>query len=157
MSTEENKALEYRILEEALTKHNLAIADELIGVNWLYHGTAGMNFQGREGFRQMHSILYAAFPDLRVKVEDMIAEGDKVVSRFTVQGTHHGEFLGVEPTGRQFKVSGIAIGRFVDGMEVEVWDIVDQFGMMQQLGAIPLNPSHRGRGDYFSPINRASQ
>ena len=84
MSTEENKTIESRILEEALTKHNLAIADELIDTNWIYHGTGGMDFQGREGFRQMHTMLYTAFPDLRVKIEDMVAEGDKVVSRFTV-------------------------------------------------------------------------
>ena len=81
-------------------------------------------------------MLFNAFPDIHFTIDDMIAEGDKVVVRFTVRGTHQGDYLGVPPTGKQFAVNGIAIHRIVDGREVEVWDCVDILGMLQQLGAI---------------------
>ena len=79
----------------------------------------------------------AAVPDARYTVEDMIAEGDRVVSRFTMTGTQTGEMQGIPPTGKQCKVAGIDIFRVVDGKIVEHWDAVDQLGMLQQLGVIP--------------------
>ena len=138
MSTEENKEVERRVFKE-LTKHNLALVNELIDTRWLYHGPGGseVDVQGHDGFREFHTMLFNAFPDIHFTIEDMVAEGDKVVVRFTVRGTHKGDYLGVPPTGKQFAVNGIAIHRIVDGREVEVWDSVDIFAMMQQLGVIP--------------------
>ena len=80
---------------------------------------------------------FAAFPDLHSTVEYLIAEGDMVVSRFTMRGTHQGEFIGIPPTGKQVKVTGMVIHRFADGKIVEYWVKWDVLGMMQQLGVIP--------------------
>ena len=78
----------------------------------------------------------SAFPDLNVTVEDSIAEGDKVVQRLSQTGTHEGEFMGVEPTGRKVTSSGIIIGRLEDGKAVKEWAQLDQMGLMQQLGVV---------------------
>jgi predicted ester cyclase len=83
------------------------------------------------------SALLAAFPDLHVQLDDMVADGDKLVSRYTVHGTHDGELMGIPPTGKQVSIGGIAIDRFEDGQSVEHWEVFDQMGMMQQLGVIP--------------------
>jgi steroid delta-isomerase-like uncharacterized protein len=136
MPAEENKAIERRIFQEILDKHNLAMAGELIDANWVYHAADGQDVKGLEGFRQFHNMLFAAFPDMNFEVEDMIAEGDKVVVSFIVSGTHSNDFLGVPPTGRKMRVKGIAIHRLDGGKEVEVWDVVDHYSMMQQLGII---------------------
>ena len=79
-----------------------------------------------------------AFPDLHLTVEDMIAEGDKVVTRFTSRGTQTGAFMGIPPTGKQVTVSSIVIARIADGKIVEEWGLDDQMGMLQQLGVIPV-------------------
>jgi len=137
MSTEENKALEKRIFREILASHNLTLADELIDENWVYHAAEGQDIRGLEGFRQFHKMLFTAFPDMNFEIEDMVAEGDKVVVSFIVSGTHGNDFLDVPPTGRQMRVKGIAIHRLSGGKEIEVWDVVDHYSMMQQLGVIP--------------------
>ena len=136
MSIEENKATERRIFREILAVHNLALAEELIDKNWVYHAADGQDVVGREGFMEFHNMLFAAFPDMNFEIEDMVAEGDKVVVHFTVSGTHENDFLGVPPTGKQMRVKGIAIHRLSGGKEVEVWDVVDHYSMMQQLGII---------------------
>lgn len=82
-------------------------------------------------------MIRAAFPDLHVTVEDMVAEGDKVVARVTMSGTHKGEFMGIAPTGKQITVGIIEILRIAGGKVVEHWNVVDSLGMMQQLGAVP--------------------
>ena len=79
----------------------------------------------------------SAFPDFHVTIEDQIAEGDRVATRWTMRGTHEGEFRGISPTGKQITVTGIGIFRFSDGKVVESWDNFDQLGMMRQLGVIP--------------------
>jgi predicted ester cyclase len=84
--------------------------------------------------------FFTAFPEQHVTVEDLIAEGDKVVSRYTFRATHQGEFMGVPPTGKGMTVSGIMISRFAGGKWVEDWDSPDALSLMQQLGAIPPMP-----------------
>jgi len=137
MSTEENKANQRRVWEEIINKGNLALADELFATNYIYHGPVGMEFKGPEGLKQLISGFRNALPDIHVTVEDMVAEGDKVVSRFTGRGTHKGEFMGIAPTGKQTTVGGIVIARWVGGKEVETWEIIDMLSMMQQLGVVP--------------------
>ena len=83
-------------------------------------------------------VIQMAFPDLVVTVEDQIAEGDRVVTRWTARGTHGGEFLGIPPTGKEFTFKGVDIVRIVDGKIVEGWDVPDLFGLMRQLGLIPI-------------------
>ena len=136
MSIEENKATERRVFGEILARHNLALAEELIDADWVYHAADGQDVKGLDGFREFHNMLFTAFPDMNFEVEDMIAEGDKVVVSFIVSGTHRNDFLGVPPTGRKMRVKGIAVHRLEGGKEVEVWDVVDHLTMMQQLGVI---------------------
>lgn len=83
-------------------------------------------------------MYFKAFPDFHAEVEDLIAEGDRVVSRATVRGTHKDELMGIAPSGKQVTVTVICITRFADNRIIEDWELVDMFGMLQQLGAIPL-------------------
>jgi predicted ester cyclase len=93
--------------------------------------------EGFEGRKMFYSAFLAAFPDIHLHVEDLFAEGDKLVTRWSAQGTHTGELMGIPPTGRKATIGGIAIDRFENGQSVEHWEIFDQFGLMQQLGVIP--------------------
>jgi len=127
-----------RNCEEVLSKGNLAVVDELQATNYVYHGSGGQEFKGPEGFKQLVTMLRTAFPDLHVTVEDMVAEGDKVAHRLTLRGTHKGDFMGIAPTGKQVTFAAIVISRFAGGKEVEAWANLDQLGMMQQLGVVPL-------------------
>ena len=135
MSAENNKTIVRRLFEEVM-KGNLAIADELIAADYAQHSVFGIP-DGREGFKQFFMAFAAAVPDAHFVIEDVIAEGDKVVTRFTVTGTQTGALQGIPPTGKKFAMKGIDIFRVVDGKIVEHWDAVDQLGMLQQLGAIP--------------------
>jgi steroid delta-isomerase-like uncharacterized protein len=135
MSTEENKALVLRFYE-ALNKQNLAAILEHHAPDFVWHDAALGISPDRAGVKQFCIALWAAFPDAHYTVEDLIAEGDKVVSRFTVRGTHRGDFTGIPPTGKVVTMTGIAIYRLAGGRRVEEWVNVDLLGLMQQLGAI---------------------
>ena len=90
-----------------------------------------------EGYKQFFAMTHSAFPDFHSTLEDMFAEGDKVVQRFTARGTHKGEFMGIPPTGKQVTITGIAIHRITGGKIVEDWVNMDMLGMMVQLGVVP--------------------
>lgn len=137
MSAEENKAVIGRF-EERLNRGDVAGAvDGFVTDDVIYHdGPPGLS-PGIAGYHQLIGGYVAAFPDLRLTILDMIAEGDKVVARFTVGGTHRGDLMGLAPTGKAMEVNGITILRFRDGKVAEEWELVDMLGMMQQLGAIP--------------------
>ncbi len=137
MSTEDNKALMRRFLEEVFNKKNLAAIDEFIAPNHVDHTLPAFLPSTREGSKQAIGMYLKAFPDLHLTVEDMIAEGDKVVTRFTSRGTQKGTFMGIPPTGKQVTVSSIVIARIAGGKSVEQWGLDDQLGMLQQLGVIP--------------------
>ena len=136
VQTEQNKANARRAYE-AISQGNLDAFYETVDPNIVDHsGLPGIP-PGLEGVRQWFSTLRSAFPDLRINAEDIIAEGDKVVARYSVTGTHQGEFWGIGPTGKQVTFSGIDIVRVADGKLVEHWGEIDALGLMQQLGAIP--------------------
>jgi predicted ester cyclase len=137
MTAETNKATIRRIVEEIQNGDNLALIDELAAPTFVNHTPAPGLSPDREGIKQLLSMFRAAFPDGVMTIEDMIAEGDKVVSRKTYRGTHQGEFLGIPPTGRQVSVGLIDIMRLVDGQVVEHWSVGDDLGMLQQLGVLP--------------------
>jgi steroid delta-isomerase-like uncharacterized protein len=142
MSVEENKALVHRYLEEVYNKKNVAAIDELIAPNLIAHAYGPP--ADREGYKQVLSMLFTAFPDYHLTVEDMVAEGDKVAVRFTWSGTHKGEFTGLAPTGKQVTVTAMTIHRVEDGKVVETWGLVDRLGQMQQLGVVP-SPGQPGK------------
>jgi steroid delta-isomerase-like uncharacterized protein len=134
--SEQNKTLVRRLVEEVYNQGNLAVADELAVSDLIVHQTT-QEIRGREGAKQYVAALRAAFPDLHMTIEDQIAEGDRVVIRWTARGTHNGELQGILPTGKKVRLAGTDIERIVDGKLVECWSHVDELGMMQQLGAIP--------------------
>jgi steroid delta-isomerase-like uncharacterized protein len=135
MSTEDNKAHVRRGFE-AVNQKNLAVFDELLTPDVVFH-TASTTMQGLEAYKQFLSMYMTAFPDLHFTIEDMIAEGDTVVARFTTHGTHQGNFMGIPPTGKQGNGTGIFIDRIVNGKAVEQWFNTDDLGLLQQLGVIP--------------------
>ncbi len=136
MSTEVNKALARRAYD-AFNQGNLVGFYELLTPDFVLHN-ASQTIQGLEGYKQWLSMYLAAFPDARLTVEDMIAEGDLVVVRQTFRGTHTGELMGIPPTGKQVSATGIVITRAANGKAVEQWTNYDDLGLMQQLGMIPV-------------------
>jgi predicted ester cyclase len=138
MSVEQNKTNFRRIPEEIFNQGNLTLADEIIAADYVDHVPLPPGWPtGPAGLKQFVTMFRAAFPDFHYSVEDAIAEGDMVVGRVTVQGTHQGEFMGIPPTGKQATWSEIHMGRFAEGKLVEHWANIDQLGMLQQLGVIP--------------------
>ena len=137
MSVEENKTIERRYMEEVWTKGNLAAVDELVATNYVDHTPMPGASPDLQGLKQFVTVVTAAFPDWHATTEDMIAEGDKVVVRFTGSGTHKGGFMGIPPTGRQLTMMAIAIHRIAGGKIVENWLQADMLGMMVQLGVVP--------------------
>ncbi len=138
---DENKKLYLRLADEVLTNKNLAVADELIASDFRERVGGEARRVGVEGFKAARLRRNAAFPDWKVTVDDIIAEGDKVVARATGEGTHLGEYMGIPPTGRRIKVSWIAIYRIADGRLAEHWQHIDELGLRQQLGAVLTLPA----------------
>jgi predicted ester cyclase len=144
MSIEENKAKVRRLIEEFINKGNLAVADEIFATNFDNHSPAAGTASDRQGIKQYITMMHTAFPDFHCAIEDLIAEGDRVVVRLMCRGTHKGEFMGISPTGRQGKVTVISILHFSGGKVVERWNVTDNLGLMQQLGVVTLPKQARG-------------
>ena len=139
MSVEENKAVARRVVEE-LFNHtgNLDAAEELFAPNYVGHVAGFEDLHGAEAVKQFAATERQAFPDLQNTIEDLIAEGDKVVTFYRARGTHQGESEAFgPPTGNQIEVTGMVIQRFAEGRIVEDWTVFDALGMMQQLGLVP--------------------
>jgi steroid delta-isomerase-like uncharacterized protein len=134
--SEQNKAFVRRLIEEVIGRGNFALVDELVAPNYVGHSSSPET-NTREGHKQFLAALRRAFPDLELKVEDQIAEGDKVVTRWTAYGTHKSEFAGIPPTGRRVVMTGIDIDRVANGKLVECWTQSDDLSMLQQIGAVP--------------------
>lgn len=139
MSTEENKAVVRREIEELYNKGgNLDAAEEIYAPDFVGHDPTTGDIRGVEGAKQFAATMRSAFPDLTCTVEDQVAEGDKVVTRFSARGTHQGETEELGPaTGNRVEITGVTIERFSDGKVAESWDHYDALGMMQQLGLVP--------------------
>ncbi len=136
--SEQNKALARREAEEIFSKGNLDAADEIYAPDFVGHEpTTPEGIRGLAGAKQFAAVYREAFPDLQLTVEDQIAEGDKVATRFTARGTHQGELEGIAPTGNQVEIKGIYISRIAEGKIAEDWTNFDALGLMQQIGAIP--------------------
>ena len=130
-----NKALVRRVIEELFTKHNVELIDEFFP-DCVYRASAVGELSG-EAYKQFLTQVLAAFPDGRWTVEDQVAEGDKVVTRWSFTGIHRRNLMGIAPTGKQVTTSGVMIDRIVGGKIAEEWEEYDALGMMQQLGAVP--------------------
>jgi predicted ester cyclase len=150
MSTQENKAIYRRLIEEVLNRGNLTVAEEEVAATYLRHDAGPSQPRGPEGFKQRAVTVRAAFPDVQYNLDEVIAEGDKVACRWTARATHTGTFFGlgqgadstgavagIPPTGRRVTWRGVDFCRIVDGKLAESWSTPDRLGLLQQLGATP--------------------
>jgi steroid delta-isomerase-like uncharacterized protein len=137
MSSNDNKKVVMRLINEGFNQGRTEIADELIADDFIDHGAApGVPAEGPASFKGTIALFRTAFPDLVATADDVIAEGDRVVFRTHWHGTHLGDFFGIPATGKAFTLTAIDILRLVDGKAVEHWGNEDDLGMLQQLGLI---------------------
>ena len=138
MSTEDNKGIIRRYFDEVFNQGKVNVIDEIIAENVLGHdATSREPKKGFENVKQVIILFHTAFPDAQYPLFDLLADGDKVVARWGLRGTHRGTFMGVAPTEKSVNVTGIIIYRLENQKIVEYWGNFDTLGMMQQLGAIP--------------------
>lgn len=135
--SEQYKTAARNLIEKGFNQKDGSAFDAYFSTNLKDHALPPGIPEGFEGRKMFYSAMLAAFPDMQVQVEDVFAEGDKLVTRWSVRGTHQGEMMGIPPTGKQISVGGIAIDRFESGQSVEHWEVFNQMSLMQQLGVIP--------------------
>jgi steroid delta-isomerase-like uncharacterized protein len=136
MPESENKAVVQRFIDEVLNQGKLETADEIVAEDFVELDPLPGQRQGRGGLKEIVGMLRTAFPDMHWSIDETIAAGEKVVTRFTWTGTHKGEFLGIPATGRPVSVKGVVIDRIVGGKMTDSRILMDNLGMMQQLGVI---------------------
>lgn len=136
--SEQNKVVERRLIEEVWNQGHFAVVDELIAGDYIGHSTTPEDeTHGPAGYKQFFAALRQALPDIHFTIEDQVAEGDRVVTRWTASGTHRGEFRGIPPTGRHGAITGTTIDRIANGKVVECWTNADDLGLMRLLGVVP--------------------
>jgi steroid delta-isomerase-like uncharacterized protein len=135
--SEANKALIRRLVEEVQNQHQVDAIDEFIAPSFVNYDPLPGLPGTREGAKQLHRMLFAAFPDLQMTIHDQAAEGEKVWTRKTATGTHRGEFFGIPATGKQVSWKIIDIMTIRNGQVTEHWVVADVLSLMQQLGAVP--------------------
>ena len=136
MSTEDNKAV-FRRWCEVISQNRLDRVEEIIAADEVDHAVPPGVPSGLEGVKQIFTLFHAAFPDLQIQIDDLIAFGDQVVGLVTARGTHQGEFMGIAPTGKPVSFNAIDVVRIASGKIVERWSQADLFALLQQLGAVP--------------------
>lgn len=133
------KTISRRFFEEILSRGDLELIEELFTGDYNAHTPIGI-FEGLKGAKQFVTGLREAFPDLDVKVEDQVVEGDKIANLWKARGTHHGNFGGIPATGRKMEINGITMFRVANGKVLESWGFADLMSMMKQLGVAPGQP-----------------
>jgi predicted ester cyclase len=145
MSTEGNQAIVCRFLEGNFSQGNPDVKDERAAPNFVVHDPSSEAGEvDAQGVKESMAWSHRAFPDLRVTIEDQVAEGDKVATRWTVRGTHQGEMMGAAPTGSQVTFTGAQTDYLSGGKMVESWSNWNTRGMLQQIGAVPAPDRQRG-------------
>ena len=135
--SEENKELERRIYEEIYNKKNLGAFEQFYATDWVCHPSLPGMLPDLDGMKQSYALSNSALPDMQVKLEDMLTEGDKIACRWTATATHKGEFMGMPPTNKQVTITGVHIDRIAGGKIVETWNYSDMMEVMQQPGMKP--------------------
>lgn len=134
----DNKAIVRRLYEEVWNKRKFEFMNVLVSPSHALHGPSFSGSSiGPEAYTQVMILYTVGYPDLRFSIEEMIAEGEKVVCYWTITGTHKGEFMGIPATGKKISVDGITIHHVTKGKIMDSYVSMDMLGMMQQLGAIP--------------------
>jgi len=136
-TTDVNKRLARRVPEEIATAGNTAAVAEVYAADAVEHAPDG-DYEGHAAITENMADILAAFPDFEATVDDIVAEGDTVAMRVTLRGTHEGEFMGVEPTGRSVEIENMVFTRIEDGKITERWLRPDMFGLMSQLGVVDV-------------------
>ena len=145
MSIVENKAIVRRFLEGIFSQGNPDVVDELADPDFVVHDPSSEAGQvDAEGVKESIAWSHSAFPDLRVTIEDQVAEGDKVATRWRVRGTHQGEMMGVSATGKQVAFTGTQTDYISGGKIVESWSNWDTLGMLHRIGAVPATERQAG-------------
>jgi steroid delta-isomerase-like uncharacterized protein len=134
---EENKALVRRAIMAIWKAHDLDAIDEYYAEDYVNHSAPPGSVPGLEGEKASARTMFNAFSDAEITIDNQIAEGDLVVTRWSAENTHSGEFMGIPPTGKRLSLTGIAIDRIANGKIVESWSEWSMMGLMQQLGAVP--------------------
>ncbi len=142
MPMNRTESLIRQIFEEAFNQGDLAVVDEVLTTDHIAHIAFGGAPNGPKGLKWLIAVFRAAFPDLHCIVEDEIWDGDQFAAHWTLRGTHKGSFLGNPPTGRPVEVQGIIFAHTKNGRIVEDWTLVDQMGILQQLGIVPPPSSY---------------
>lgn len=136
---EQNKEIVERFVREVVNGGNYGVADELFAEKYVRHDpTIPEEMRGPEGFKETVEMWRTGFPDVEMTLEEMIAEGDIVAFRATETGTHEGEFMGIEPTGERYEVTGNVMHRLEGGKLTETWACFDMLGLFSQLGVVEM-------------------
>jgi predicted ester cyclase len=135
--TNQIKSLARQLLEDDISRGDEAVAERIIHPDFVDHTNPPGMQHGLAGHKAIVRLFRTAFPDQWWQIEDLIAEGDKIVARTTMTGTHQGDFFGIPPTGRSVTLTGVHIMRVADGRVIEHWGSNDDLGMMRQLGVVP--------------------
>jgi len=136
--SEQNKTNVRRLFEEVWNKGHVPVADELFTPTYTHHDSSSPDLgRGPDSEKKRATLYRNAFPDIRFTVEDIIAEGETVMARWSCRGTHKGDLSGIPPTGKQVNITGVSIARFANGKMEEGWVNWDALALMQQLGVVP--------------------
>ena len=144
MSTEERKAMIRRVMDEVLNKGNIAVVDEIMAPDYVFHAADGTQINGLEAFKQFVSMICGAFPDIHYNVDDAACDGDIVAIRTNFTGTNTGSLRGMPPTGKKVTMQEALFYRFEGNKSVEEWQFMNQLTLLQQLGIIPPAPRSGG-------------
>ena len=136
MSAETNLTLVRRFVEEFQTRHNLTAVDKYLSPDFVDHSAPPGLPPDREGVKMQFTMFFAALPDLHAIIHDQVADEHKVVTRKTLRGTHKGDLMGIPPTGKTVDIEVIDIMAVKDGQITDHWNLVDQLGLLKQLGAL---------------------
>ncbi|HUA05150.1 MAG TPA: ester cyclase [Solirubrobacteraceae bacterium] len=144
MTSEDNKAIVRRIIDEAWNRGELATVDELFAPDYVEYNPRPGQEPGIEGYKGGILMLRAAFPDLRLELHEILAEGDRTAVRYTLHGTQEGELMGLPASGQRVASDGMVFARFEDGKVVERWGVQDMLTLLQQIGAFPAPAAATG-------------
>ena len=142
--SEQNKALVRRIIDEAWNRGDLAVIDEAFAPDYTEHNPRPGQETGIDGYKGGIRMLRAAFPDLHLELQELLAEGDRTAVRYTLHGTHEGELIGIPASGQRVASDGMVFAPFADGMVVERWGVQDMLTLLQQIGAFPAPATATG-------------
>jgi len=135
--SEANETVLRRFIDEVINNGDFSVLDELVQPNYVYR-SPDQELEGPEALKGLLTAYRIAFPDLNVRIDDLVNGGNKVVISFTLTGTHEGDLMGISRTGKPVKINGMIISHFQDGKIIEEWEILDMLAMFQQLDVVSL-------------------